>query len=152
MFLGWPIRFSQAMLIGRKTRRPGTGAVLPYMTSENFKNLLLQKYLAYFQIIVYKCSLGDPLLDSLKPWSKNMAARGRGCFALIVDWSKNMAARGWGCFALYGYNENLKNLLHQFKNKFVGMFLGWPYIRLLQAMLIGRKTWPPRREGLLLVI
>ena len=28
-----------------------------------------------------------------------------------VDWSKNMAAMGAGYFALYGYRENLKNLL-----------------------------------------
>ena len=28
-----------------------------------------------------------------------------------VDWSKNMAAKGHGYFALYGYRENLKNLL-----------------------------------------
>ena len=28
-----------------------------------------------------------------------------------VDWSKNMAARGWGLFALYGYSGNLKKIL-----------------------------------------
>ena len=28
-----------------------------------------------------------------------------------VDWSKTMDARGRGYFALYGYSENLKNLL-----------------------------------------
>ena len=33
--------------------------------------------------------------------------------SIHVDWSKIMATRGWGCFALYGYSENSKNLLHQ---------------------------------------
>ena len=28
-----------------------------------------------------------------------------------VDWPKNMAARGRGYFAVYGYSENFKNLL-----------------------------------------
>ena len=31
----------------------------------------------------------------------------------------------------------------RFSNNFVEMFLGWPSIRFLQAMLIGQKTWPP---------
>ena len=31
-----------------------------------------------------------------------------------------------------------------FSNNFVEMFLGWPSIRFLQAMLIGRKLCPPR--------
>ena len=31
----------------------------------------------------------------------------------------------------------------QFSNNFVEMFLWWPSIRFLQAMLIGQKIWPP---------
>ena len=60
---------------------------------------------------------------------------------------KNMAATGRGYFALYGYSENLKNILlkvwGRFSNNFVEILLGWPSIRFLQAMLIDRKLWPP---------
>ena len=35
----------------------------------------------------------------------------------------------------------------RFSNKFVEMFLGWPSIRFLQTMLIGKKTWPPGGHG-----
>ena len=38
-----------------------------YGYSANLKNLLLQKCRADFQIILQKCSLGDPLSDSFKP-------------------------------------------------------------------------------------
>ena len=34
----------------------------------NFKNLLLQNYLADFQIILQKCFFGDTLCDSFKSW------------------------------------------------------------------------------------
>ena len=60
---------------------------------------------------------------------------------------------GRGYFALYGYSENLKSsppkLSGWFSNNFVEMFLKWPTIRFLQAMLIGWKTWPPVGRAIL---
>ena len=61
--------FLQAMLIGGKTWLPvGVAIFAIYGYSENFKNLLLPKYLADFRIILLKCSLSDTLKDSSKPW------------------------------------------------------------------------------------
>ena len=49
-------------------------------TKKKFKILLLQNWLADFQIILLKCSLDDPTLYTIPSnqvdWSKNMAARG----------------------------------------------------------------------------
>ena len=62
---------------------------------ENFKNLLVRNHWTYFNVILQKCSFGDPLQDC----------------SSHLDSSKNMAARGRGLFSLYIYIENFKNLL-----------------------------------------
>ena len=56
---------------------------------EKFKNLLVRDHWTNFNIILQKCSFGDPL----------------------PRLSKNMDARGRGFFSLYIYIENFKNLL-----------------------------------------
>ena len=73
----------------------GRGLFSPYIYIENFKNLLVQNHWTNFNIILQKCSFGDPLQDC----SSHM------------DSSKNMAARGRGLISLYIYIENFKNLL-----------------------------------------
>ena len=40
-------------------------------------------------------------------------------------------------------NSSSPKLVGRFSNNVVEMFLRWPSIRFLQAMLIGQKTWPP---------
>ena len=59
---------------------------------KNLKNLLVRNHWTDFNIILQKCSFGDPLPSHL-------------------DSSKNMAAWGRGLFSLYIYIENFKNLL-----------------------------------------
>ena len=63
--------------------------------------------------------------------------------SIHVDLSKNMAVRGRGYFALHGYIENLKipppKVSGRFANNFVEMFLGWPTIGFLIAMLTVEK-------------
>ena len=49
-------------------------------------------------------------------------------------------------------NSPSPKLVGRFSNNFVEMFLGWPSIRFLQAMLIGQKTWPPGVAGLFCLI
>ena len=44
-------------------------------------------------------------------------------------------------------NSSSPKLVGRFSNNLVEMFLGWPSIRFLQAMLIGQKTWPPGGQG-----
>ena len=66
-----------------------------YIYIENFKNLLVRNHWTDFNIILQKCTFGDPLPRLFKP------------FAFV----KNMAAWGRGLFFLYIYIENFKNLL-----------------------------------------
>ena len=73
----------------------GRGLFSPYIYIENFKNLLVRNHWTDFNIILQKCSFGDPLPRLFKP------------FGFV----KNMAARGRGLFSLYIYIENFKNLL-----------------------------------------
>ena len=56
-----------------------------------------------------------------------------------------------GCFALYGYSGNLKKsppkVCSRFSNNFVEMFLlGWPSLRFLPAMVIGKTNKAARRQ------
>ena len=62
---------------------------------ENFKNLLVRNHWTDFNIILMKCSFGDPLPRLFKP------------FGFI----KKLATRGAGLISLYIYIENFKNLL-----------------------------------------
>ena len=73
----------------------GRGLFSLYIYIENFKNLLDRNHWTDFNIILQKCSLGDPLPRLYKPFGS----------------VKNMAARGRGLFSPYIYIENFKNLL-----------------------------------------
>ena len=73
----------------------GRGLFSLYIYIENFKNLLVRNHWTDFNVILQKCSFGDPLPRLFKPFGS----------------SKNMAARGLGLFSLYIYIENFKNLL-----------------------------------------
>ena len=73
----------------------GQGLFSLYIYIENFKNLLVRNHWTNFNIILQKCSFGDPLGRLFKP------------FGFV----KKMAARGWGLFPLYICIENFKNLL-----------------------------------------
>ena len=154
MFLWWSAsKIVQAIWIRQKTWLPGGGACFSlYIYIENLKNLLVRNHWTDFNIILQKCSFGDPLPRLFKPFGfvkKNMASRGRGLFSLYIyienlknllvrnHWTdfniilqkcsfgdplprlfklfgfvkKNMAARGRGLFSQYIYIENLKNIL-----------------------------------------
>ena len=65
-----------------------------------------------------------------------------------LDSSKNMAARGRGLFSLYIYIENFKKsscqkLLDRFQYNFAEMFLWLSSRKIVQAIWIRQKTWPP---------
>ena len=79
----------------------GRGLFSPYIYIENFKNLLVRNHWTDFNIILQKCSFGDPLPRLFKPF---------GFVKKHLDSSKNMAARGRGLFSPYVYIENFKNL------------------------------------------
>ena len=65
-----------------------------------------------------------------------------------LDSSKNIAARGRGLFSLYIYIENFiksscQTPLDRFQYNFAEMFLWWSSTKIVQAIWIRQKTWPP---------
>ena len=75
------------------TRGRGLFSLCIYI--ENFKNLLVRNHWTNFNIILQKCSFGDPLPRLFKP------------FGFV----KQHGRQGVGLFSLYIYIENLKNPL-----------------------------------------
>ena len=73
----------------------GRGLFSLYNLYRKLKNLLVRNHWTDFNIILQKCSFGDPLPRLFKP------------FGFV----KKMATRGRGLFSLYIYIENFKNLL-----------------------------------------
>ena len=73
----------------------GQGLFSLYIYIENFKNLLVRNHWTDFNIILQKCSFGDPLPRLFKP------------FGFV----KKHGRQGAGLNFLYIYIENFKNLL-----------------------------------------
>ena len=73
----------------------GRGLLSLYIYIENFKNLLVRNHWTEFNIILQKCSFGDPLPRLFKP------------FGFV----KKHGGQRRGLFSLYIYIENFKNLL-----------------------------------------
>ena len=76
----------------KKTRPPGGGAYFPYIRIyiENFKNLLVRNHWTDFNIILQKCSFGDPLPRLFKP------------FGFV---KKHGRQEAWLIFAIYLYRK-----------------------------------------------
>ena len=65
-----------------------------------------------------------------------------------LDSSENMAARGRGLFSLYNLCRKLSKSscqkpLNRFLYNFAEMFLWWSFTKIVQAIRIRQKTWPP---------
>ena len=110
----------------------GQGLFSLYIYIENFKNLLVRNHWTDFNIILQKCSFGDPLPRLLKP------------FGFV----KKHGRQGQGLFSLYIYIENFKKSscqkpLDRFQYNFAEMFLWLSSTKIVQAIWIRQKTWPP---------
>ena len=79
----------------KKHGRQGRGLFSLSIYIENFQNLLVRNHWTDFNMILQKCSFGDPLPKLFKPYG----------------FVKNMAARGLGLISQYIYIDNVKNLL-----------------------------------------
>ena len=134
MFLWWPsTKIVQAIWIRQKTWPPGGGAYFPYIIYiENFKNLLVRNHWTDFNIILQKCSFGDPLPRLFKPFGF-VKKHGRQGAGLI--------------FPIYLYRKLEKSScqkpLDRFPYTFAEMFLWWSSTKVVQAIWIRQKTWPP---------
>ena len=92
MFLWWPsTKIVQAIWIRQKTWPPGGGAYFLYIIYiENFKNLLIRNHWTDFNIILQKCSFGDPLPRLFKPFGfvKKHGRQGAGLIFPIYLYRK----------------------------------------------------------------
>ena len=96
MFFGDPLlRLFKPFGFVKNMAARGRGLFSLYIYKENFKNLLVRNHWTDFNIILQKCSFGDPLPRLFKP------------FGFV----KKHGRQGQSLFSLYIYMENLKNLL-----------------------------------------
>ena len=93
MILGWS-SFKVVQMVPVRCISRSQELKIDFLT-KNLKNLLVRNHGTDFNMILQKCSFGDPL-----PRCSSHS-----------DSSKNMAARGRGLFSPYIYIENFKNLL-----------------------------------------
>ena len=134
MFLWWSsTKIVQAIWIPQKKWPPwGRGLFSLYINIENFKNLLVRIQWTNFNIILQKCSFDDPLPRLFKPFGF-VKKHGRQGAGLI--------------FPIYLYRKLLKSScqkpLDRFQYNFAGMFLWWSSTKIVQAIWICQKTWPP---------
>ena len=100
-----------------------------------FKKLLPWNHWSDFEIILRDCSLGDPFQKLFtKFWSvEKHGPHGRegGDFLHYMDMKKFLKK-----------SSSLKPLVW-FCNNFTGIFLGWPFSKIVCEILIHRKTWLP---------
>ena len=136
LFLGWPFsKIVHEILIRRKTwPRWGGGDFLHYMDIKKFLKNLLRNRWSEFGIISQDCVWPFKTLFS-KFWS----VKKHGC-------------SGGGFFRSVDFREILQNssplkLLVRFWNNFGGLYLGWPFSKIVREILIRRKTWPPGGGG-----
>ena len=116
--------------------RLGRGFFSLYIYIENLKHLLGRNHWTDFHIILQKCSFGDPLPRLFKPLGF-VKKHGRQGARLI--------------FPIYLYRKHKKSScqkpLDRFPYYFVEMFPWWPSTKIVQAIWICQKTWPPGGPG-----
>ena len=138
MFLWWSsTKIVQAIWIRQKTWPPGGGAYFPYIIYiENFKNLLVRNHWTDFNIILQKCSFGDPVARLFKPFGfvKEHGHQGAGLI-----------------FPIYLYRKLKKSScqkpLDRFPYTFAEMFLLWLSTKIVQAIWICQKNMAARGRG-----
>ena len=112
----------------------GRGLFSLYICIENFKNFLVRNHWTDFNIILQKCSFGDPLPRLFMPFG---FIRNHGCQVAGLIFP----------ISLYIYIENFKNLLVRnqrtdFNITWQKCFLGDLLTKIVQAIMICQKTWP----------
>ena len=115
----------------------GRGLFSLYIYMENLKNLLVRNHWTDFHILLQKCSFDDPLPRLLKPFGF-VKKHGRQRAGLI--------------FPIYLCRKLKKSScqkpLDRFPYNFAGMFLWRSSTKIVQAIWIRQKTWPPGGRGL----
>ena len=93
----------------------GRGLFSLYIYIENFKTLLVRNHWTHFNIILQKCSFGDPLPRLFKPFGfvKKHGCQGRGLFSLYIyiENFKNLLVRNWTHFSIILHKCSFDDLL-----------------------------------------
>ena len=123
----------------KNTAARGRGLFSLYIHIENFKNLLVRNHWTDFNIILQKCSFGNPLPRLFKP------------FGFV---KKHGHQGGGGLLSLYIYIENFKNLLVRnhwtdFKIILQKCSVGDPLLRLFKPFGFVKKHG---RQGAWLIV
>ena len=133
MFLWWSSTkiFSSHLDSSKNMAARGRGLFSLYIYIENLKNLLVRNHWTDFNIILQKCSFGDPLLRLFKPFGF-VKKHGRQGAGLI--------------FPIYLYRKLKKSScqkpLDRFLYNLAKMFPWWSFTKIIQAVMICQKTWP----------
>ena len=117
----------------KKHGRQGAGLIFPYIYIENFKNLFVRNHLTDFSIILQKCSFGNLLPRLFKPFGfvkKHGCQGGAGLIFPIYLYRK---------FKKSSYQKPLERLQYNVAE----MFLWRSCTKIVQAIWIRQKTWPP---------
>ena len=85
-----PRLFKPFGFVKKRGRQRGRSLFSLYIYMENFKNLLVRNQLTDFNIILQKCSFGDPLPRLFKPFGfvKKHDRQGRSFFSLYIYMEK----------------------------------------------------------------
>ena len=107
----------------------GWGLFSLYIYIENLKNLLVRNHSTDFNIILQKCSFGDPLPRLFKPFGfvKKHGHRGSGLIFLIYLYRK--------------LKKSCQKPLNRFLYNFAEMFLWWSSTKIVQAVWTHQKPW-----------
>ena len=116
----------------KKHGRQWAGLIFQYICIENIKNLLVRNHWTDFSIILQYCSFGDFLLRLFKPFGfvKKQGYQGAGLiFPIYLDRKLKKSS----CL----------KPLDRFPYNFAEMFIWWLSTKIVQAIWICLKTWPP---------
>ena len=109
-------------------------SLLSCMYIEKLKNLLVRNYWTDFHIILRKCSFGNPLPRLFKP------------FGFVKKHGRQEGGTGL-IFPIYLYRKLKKSScqkpLDRLQYNMAEMFLRWSCTKIVQAIWIRQKTWPP---------
>ena len=129
--------FSSHLNLSKNMAARGRGLFSLYIYMENLKKLLVRNHQTDFNIILQKCSFGDPLPRLFKPFGfvKKHGRQGSGLIFPIYLYRKLKKS---------SFQKPLDRLLYNFAK----IFLWWFCTKIVQAIWICQKNMAARGRAL----